>query len=202
MSFKKKNEKVNFAASQSVRTTFRFCNEALQALKWLSERHGVTMKDVLHSSVDMLLCLETLFDEETESKAKEKELPRSPVPDHYLTSEKSTRRTLVVYKKTLSVLNELSKITGRSRDDLVNEAILFGKRSTYQEDQEKIELYKEALDSIIFISNCAEDNTYEWLEMLEEDDPIADKMRSIYTILNNFQAEIKEEIKKRETKLS
>ena len=46
--------------SQSIRTTFRFSEEALEALTWLSQRYRVPIKEVLHSALDQLINQEDL----------------------------------------------------------------------------------------------------------------------------------------------
>ncbi len=173
---------------QSTRTTFRFSKEALEALGWLSERYGVPMKEVLHSTLDVLQpAIEQWFDHKPGEQTK---LEINKV------DENTIRRTMVVTKKTLIYLNKLSKQYTIARDDLLNIAILFTKEVTCSNDESKIKIYRQAYKLISQYYSDGEGVERKLRELLGEDDLIVNEFELGIATLMGAYIKIKEEIKK------
>lgn len=181
---------------QSVRTTFRFSEQALEALGWLSERYGLSMKDVLHFALDALhSSLEQLINLEQGEQIKKVEI-RS-------VDDKTIRRTVVITRKTLTLLNKLSKQYNITRrDDLINRAIMFTKVLTCATDESKIKAYREAyklIDNIYLEAGGIESKLR---ELLGDDNHIVSEFEMGVTVIMGAHIKITEDIEKIEKSLS
>lgn len=204
----------NLSDRQSTRTTFRFSKEALEALGWLSEQYRVKMKDVLHYALEQLI--EHKLREGETAKASEStdgqqetgELLTNLAIGVVLSrsgndkaikeaAEKTVRRTVVVTKKTLTILNKFSKENNLSRDDLINDAIIYTKLWADKHNEIKIASYKEASKIINKLSEEAENAESNLLNLMGEDDPFVGEIMIAVAIIKNTQETISDEVNKR-----
>jgi hypothetical protein len=170
---------------ESVRTTFRFTKEALEALGWLSERHGVPMKDVLHFALDVL---HSAIGQLIKDKGK---------IDIKKVNEETIRRTVVVTKKTLIYLNKLTKQYNIARDDLINKAILFTKIFTCSTDESTIKVYREAFNLINSYYLEGQGVESKLRDLLGDDDLIVNKFEVGVTGIMSAYIKVEEELNKR-----
>jgi hypothetical protein len=183
-----KIRKIDLGDRQSIRMNFRFSKEVLEALSWLSKRHGVPMKDVFHFAIDVLPTIEEAIDalisvdEQIEFKKVE---------------EKTIRRTVVITKKTLDYLNKLSQKSNLSRDDILNKAISHAKRFALSTDEASISAYKEAFDLIDSFYLEAQGVEFKLRELLGDDNLIVNDFGLGVTMIMNAYMKIEEEIKQR-----
>jgi hypothetical protein len=193
---------------QSVRTTFRFSEEAIEALGWLSKRYGLPMKDVLDYEMDREIWVHEFFKEtdilELSKESDEEAVPRkiennTPVIENKLSLAKTVRRTLVVTKKTLKNLKKLSDETNLTRDEILNKAIIDGKMSTEAEDECQIEKYNKALKIINEFIDEAHNIETKVKEVLDDDDDhIVNGLWMAIHELTETSTKIEDEINKRE----
>jgi hypothetical protein len=171
---------------ESVRTTFRFSKEALEALGLLSERHGVPMKDVLYFAlvVSHFALKDSLNNNEQMVIKKD--------------NAETIRRTVVITKKTLIYLNKLSKEYNVSRDNLINKAIIFTKLTTYSTDKSTIEVYQKAFNLIYNFYIEAQSVESKLRELLGDDDLIINEMELAVSGIITPYIKIEDEFKKRE----
>jgi hypothetical protein len=183
-----KIRKIDLGDRKSIRMNFRFSKEALEALRWLSKRHGVPMKDVFHFAIDVLPTIGEAIhalislDEQIEFKKDE---------------EKTIRRTVVITKKTLDYLNKLSQKSNLSRDDILNKTILHAKWVALSTDEASISSYKEALDLIDSFCLEAQGVEFKLRELLGDDNLIVNDFGLGVTMIMNTYMKIEEEIKQR-----
>jgi hypothetical protein len=183
-----KIRKIDLSERKSIRVNFRFNKEALEALSWLSKRHGVPMKDVFHFAIDVLPTIDEAIDalisvdEQIEFKKVE---------------EKTIRRTVVITKKTIDYLNKLSQKSNLSRDDILNKTILYAKRIALSSDVASISVYKEAFDLMDSFYLEAQGVEFKLRELLGDDNLIVNDFGLGVTMIMNAYMKIEEEIKQR-----
>lgn len=175
---------------KSIRVNLRFSVEALEALSWLSKRHGVPMKDVFHFAVDALPTLEEAIDALIGVSVDEQ-------IDFKQVADLTIRRTVVITKKSLDLLNKLSQKTGLSRDDILNKAILLAKREALSTDEATIEEYKEAFELIDSFYLEAQGVEFKLRELLGDNNLIVNNFGLGVTMIMDTYIKIEEEIKQR-----
>lgn len=182
-------------AEKTSRTTFRITKEANEAMNWLVEHYGTTLKSVLD-----LLCFNV-------PSARDAE----PGKDTFLFSvirqsrdfdfkklNRSVRRTMVVSKKSLTVLNNVSKKVKIQRDLLVDRGVLFLKLVVETSQEEEKKKHAEAYEMIDQFYTTAEDLEDKLDQMLGDDDPIVKRFGYVIIILDNLHSAIKAEMEKGE----
>jgi hypothetical protein len=179
---------------QSVRTTFRLSEEALEALGWLSKRYALSMKDLIdYAIIRQVTLLEFLNKPEDSAHGVENK--------EILPKIKTVRRTLVVTKKTLKNLELLSKELNRSRDDIVNKAIIEQKERTESSDIDEIGSCREVLAIINNLIDDAKDSELQvskLLEYIDTDDDIVGRIRMVINDLKDAYINMMNEIRIRE----
>ncbi len=120
----------------NIRTTFRLTEEALIAMEWLVEKTQFSRKDILDSAISTLL-----------SNKDQIYAPLIETCAADTISNLSIRKTQVISKSSLNILNNISKAKNIPRDLLVKNLILLLERSL--KDVEKPSQRKiEAVDLI------------------------------------------------------
>jgi hypothetical protein len=140
---------------QSVRTSFRFSEEANEALRWLSERYEVSMKEVLHSVLEHLIKhhLEKSEDDQHDNDELSKALGIGVILSESKKGmnlkkgdPKTIKKTVVITNKTLKNILTLSQKYKIPRNILLNNALIMSKKFTEKLDEANIDSYKEALE--------------------------------------------------------
>ena len=169
---------------QSVRTTFRLSTETNEAIAWLAKFHGVTQKKVIDICVNELhekyfikasiLPEEYQMDEDIPymyiaSAKAEKRLETKP--------DSTIRKSQVVSRKSLEILNSFSKEQGVSRDRLVEAAIDLLKELN-EKERKDLEKGLEEIDKFI---DDLEERKERLKETLDSDNPA---IRLFITLIN------------------
>ncbi len=183
-----KIRKIDLGDRKSIKMNFRFSKEALEALSWLSKRHGVPMKDVFHFAFDVLPTFEEAIDALI---SIDEQIKFNKV------EQKTIRRTVVITKKTLDYLIKLSQKSNISRDDILNMAILLAKGVAISNDDASIAAYKEAFDLIDNFYSEAKGVEFKLKELLGDDNLIVNDFRLAVEMINDTHEKIDEEIKQR-----
>jgi len=193
---------------QSVRTTFRFSEEAIEALGWLSKRYELPMKDVLDHELDREIStyelLKIIDAEELSEQSREDVILLKPEKstngmENKKSSTKTIRRTLVVTKKTLRNLKNLSEELNLTRDEIINKAIIEGKALEEDHDEYKIDSYQKALKIINEFIDEAHNIERKVKEVLDDDeDHILNGLWMAIHELTETSTKIVDEINKRE----
>ncbi|MGA9822011.1 MAG: hypothetical protein ACLP7A_10830 [Desulfobaccales bacterium] len=180
--------KIDLGDRKSITMNFRFSKEALDALDWLSKKYGVSKKDTLHFATDVLPVMEEAInalisvDEQIEFNKVE---------------DKRTRRTVVISKKTLDYVNQLSNKSKLTRDDIINKSIVLAKKFALSVDELPTEAYREAFDLIDNFYQEAQGVEFKLRELLGDDNLIVDDFGLGVTMIMNAYVKIEEEIKQR-----
>lgn len=182
-------------ADKVSRTTFRITQEANEALDWLTEHYGSTLKSLID-----ILCVSIPGDRSTELGGNTflSSVVKHAKDTDFKKLNRSVRRTMVVSHKSLKVLNDVAKSAQIPRDILVDKGVLllkgvveFGKEEEKKKHQKAFELFDEFYDS-------ARKFEYTLLEMLSDDDPIIQRYGYIMVYLDNLYLAMKAEIEKGE----
>jgi hypothetical protein len=183
-----KIRKIDLSERKSIRMNFRFNKEALEALSWLSKKYGVSKKDTLHFATDVLPVMEEAIDALI-SVDEQIEIEK--------VEEKRTRCTVVISKKTLDYVNQLSIKSKLTRDDIINKSIILAKKFALFADESSIEAYREAFDLIDNFYQEAQGVELNLRKILGDNNQIVDDFGLGITMIMNAYMKIEEEIKQR-----
>lgn len=174
---------------QSVRTTFRLSKEANEALGWLAKQQKVTMKDVLHTSLEgwgeALRLLSSVKSPETLGR----EFPG-------INEVREIRKTLVLTRGTLKRLKILSEKYSIPRDILIDQAIMDSKEQITRDREETRRKHQEALELIANLESEASNVEMSLMMILDEEDPIRNHLGSAVNTIMNLHQAIKDELEK------
>lgn len=177
---------------QSVRTSFRLTRSADNALKWLAKHDSITSKDVFQYLFNWMAAL-LLLGDHRDNQDDMFSIDREFNP---LTSEQSTRKTLVISKIALSTINDISKKHQISRDSLVNQCLLSLKLFREKQLKKEKKENKKALKVISQFISKAEDVERQLKTILEESSPILSRFARGVAILGNLQSVIEANLQK------
>jgi len=171
----------NMAENQSVRTTFKLSEDCLKAIEELLKINNIKPKELFNKIFENEFLFNTAIKIAQESK---------------LSSNKHfKRKTFVISKKTLRLLNKASKENNISRDLIVESIITIFFEFFKQKWQEEIEKEKKAMVIIDDLWEKAEVAEKKLKSILEEDHPILDRISTIIIIIHNLSIDIDAKIK-------
>ncbi|PIE64671.1 MAG: hypothetical protein CSA26_07235 [Desulfobacterales bacterium] len=154
---------------QSVRTTFKLTPRCIDALSVLSGQLGIKQKSLFDHIIDDMQRLKS-FAGEFESTLG---LSSARVP-----------KTYVISRKTLDILEQVSKEYRAPRDALVEfsiERIM----PLIQEEKKKHERRKRLLDRVGELDRKGRELLEEASRVLDQDDPVLDRIYLMYRAIDN-----------------
>jgi hypothetical protein len=181
----------------SVRTTFRLSKETIKDLSWLARNHGVTFKEVFDE-----LCTDYLLRYPPERHIRKdgpnsepQEIVVNPPMLHFLADlseeeisgalKDSIRRTYVISKGALKILQKVSEEYGIPRDALVNSSLGM-MRSYYEYNVEKREEREMALELILKFQKSTVKLQDELNDLFEGDDATYTRFSHIVVLIKNL----------------
>lgn len=165
---------------QSVRTTFKLSNSSNNAMDWLIKKNNLKPKEIFD-----LMCSNESFVDVAIKTAKEN-------PE--VISTKQTRKTFVISKGVLRLLNRYSKEHELSRDVIVENLIsLFKMLLEMQAEAEKPK-EEEALKIIEDFWEKAGSVEDQLKDLLGDDSPIVVRFGYVCDILMNLEMAIKSKL--------
>lgn len=162
------------------RTTCTLTKDGNDSLTCLMDEFGITQKKVFSVVFEQPSVLETVL-----------ELAKN-TPDAQ--DQRQIRKSLVIGKKDLRSLNEISKSHGLSRDLLIECTIKFLTVLLKNDKDSRLTKHKEALDRLNEVWGRMEQLEREITELLPEGDPILERYGKVVVVLMNLVHDIEAEI--------
>jgi len=189
---------------RSVRTTFRLSKETREAMAWLAKYYRVKPKEVIDLCVNLLQAID-ISDHTRTSEDADQDIKASLLEFlgfRAATSKKDSmstgeyvRRTQVISRKSLGTLNDLSESSKKTRDKLVEDAILTLKLINQGEEQKN---HEQALEEIQNLVSQIEATEQKLEDLLAEGDPILHRLHVVRSMTESLEMDIEAEIYKRE----
>ena len=173
--------------SESVRTTFSFTARELEALSWLSENASLTMKELLDKLILDFLppFLKTPGVREVFMSNKEKR------------GEIAMKKSMVLSKKSLNMLNIYARDNDIPRDLLVSFLITYCETSMRVEEEMTRKNHEEVRDLLTALHDQASILEGKIINICaDEDDPIPYRFSFIMLFIENLISDITDEIDK------
>ena len=165
-------DRVSQTDKQSVRTTFKLSDSSNDAIDWLIKKNNLKPKEIFD-----LMCSNENFVDVAIKTAKE---------NQDVISTKQTRKTFVISRGVLRLLNRYSKEHELSRDVIVENLIsLFKMLLEMQAEAEKPK-EEEALKIISDFWSKAESLEDQLKALLGDDSPILDRFGKVIVVLWNL----------------
>lgn len=183
---KKINKKLNrvsktsLSEKQSVRTTFKLSESSNNAIDWLIKTNNLKPKEVF----DLMCSNENLVDFAIEAVKK----------NGTSSSTKQTRKTFVISKQVLRLLNRYSEKHKLSRDLIVENLILLFKALLEKHAEEEKQREEKALTIISDFWSKAESVEKQLKDLLDDDSPILDRFGYVIVLLMNLSSAIESKL--------
>jgi hypothetical protein len=174
----------------SVRTTFTLSKDGEAALTWIA----TVYKKKIKSLIDMI-CREYPIDGANENlnlTAMIIEIARNTNDQ----LKRDVRKSVVLSKTSLSVLNELSKRNQISRDVILDRGFCLVYEIMKENSEIKRKEYEVALKNIESLLKQAEKTENELKKRLSDDDPVLQRLGYAIIVLGNLSIDIKNELEK------
>lgn len=173
----------------SARTTFALTKSGEKALARIRAHSKKTIKAVIDSFCEQL---QLTLNEEEGSLGKviielAKETPES--------ADEKIRKSVVLSKKSLKVLNEIEKKYQVSRDAILDNGLRLVREIMEHTEATKLENHKKALSMIDKLYGKAGNLEKEFAEFLDEDDPVLFGLGIVVTHLMNLSIALEQEQK-------
>ena len=169
---------------QSVRTTFRLSKKADEALDSLGKTTKTTIKELLGNFAKGILT-EKAWEDAIVDAAKNVDL-----------GQDSVRKTFVISKAALTLINTTAKKRSVPRDALVESLIVLADQLVNTARKLQPEKHKKAQKIIGGFWDRTNEVEAELKELLGEDDPVYVRFTFVATILMNLSLAIDAEIEK------
>lgn len=175
----------------STRTTFALTKEGEKALSWIIDHFGKKIRSVIDNLCEQLRTSlqnhgETTFGNIIIELIKEN--PRR--------SEDRIRKTVVLSKKSLKILNEVSKKYEVPRDMLLDKGFIMLMTLLQNDSKLRLEKHQKALTIITKLWNDANKAEKKLEEFLDDEDPVLFGLGYAITYLMKISMAIEEEQKK------
>jgi hypothetical protein len=182
-------------ADKVSRTTFRITQEANEALDWLTEHYGTTLKSLID-----ILCVSIPGDRIMELGGNTflSSVVKHAKDTDFKKLNRSVRRTMVVSHKSLKVLNGVAKSAQIPRDILVDKGVLLLKGVVEFGKEEEKKKHEKAFEIINEFYESADDLSRRLLEMLGDEDPIVQRFGYVTVLIDNLHSAIRAELNKGE----
>ncbi len=172
--------KTSLSEKQSVRTTFKLSESSNNAIDWLIKTNNLKPKEVF----DLMCSNENLVDFAIEAAKK----------NGKSSSTKQTRKTFVISKRVLRLLNRYSEKNKLSRDLIVEYLILLFKALLEKHAEEEKQQEQKALTIISDFWSKAESIEKELKDLLDDDSPILDRFGYVIVLLMNLVGAIESKL--------
>lgn len=183
-----KTYQADLSDKQSVRTTFRLSQKAYDDIVWLADHHDITLKDAFDVICSQLESLQG-------SDSFIERLAQSIQSDDSSIVNDAIRKTHVITKKSLRILDELSKKYQISRDALAEMSIRMYRFIVESSIQKTRENHEKALKIISEFDSHAQDIEYQLKKLLGDDDPVYHRFGFITILTMNLQTAIEHELR-------
>lgn len=172
--------KTSLSEKQSVRTTFKLSESSNNAIDWLIKTNNLKPKEIF----DLMCSNENLVDFAIESAKK----------NETSSSTKQTRKTFVISKRVLRLLNRCSEKHKLSRDLIVENLILLFKALVEKHAEEEKQREEKALTIIADFWSKAESVEKQLKDVLDDDSPILDRFGYVIVLLMNLVSAIESKL--------
>jgi len=172
--------KTSLSEKQSVRTTFKLSESSNNAIEWLIKTNNLKPKEVF----DLICSNENLVDLVIEVARK----------NGTSSSAKQMRKTFVISKRVLRLLNRFAKKHKLSRDLIVENLILLFKALLEKHAEEEKQREEKALTIISDFWSKAESVEEQLKDVLDDDSPILDRFGYVIVLLMNLVSAIESEL--------
>jgi len=172
--------KTSLSAKQSVRTTFRLSESGSDAIDWLIKTNSLKPKEVF----DLICSNESLVEFAIEATKKNKKSG----------STNRTRKTFVISKRVLRLLNKLSEEQEVSRDLIVENLILLFRALLEKHSEEEKKKEEKAHAIISDFWGRAEEVEKQLKELLDDDSPILDRFGLVVVVIMNLALAIESKL--------
>ncbi|MBD3377597.1 hypothetical protein GF406_21390 [candidate division KSB1 bacterium] len=168
----KQVSKISLSEKQSVRTTFKLTEDCINAVDWLLKTNNLKVKELF----DFLCSNNNLVNLAAEAVKKE---------DKNISS-KYIRKTFVISKRVLRLLNKKSEEYRISRDLVVEKLVLLFKELLEKHTKEEKQKEEKAFSIISDFWARAEEIETNLKDLLDDDNPILDRFGVITIIIMNL----------------
>jgi len=172
--------KTSLSEKQSVRTTFKLSESSNNAIDWLITTNNLKPKELF----DLMCSNENLVDFAIEAAQKNRKN----------SSTKQTRKTFVISKRVLRLLNRYSERHKLSRDSIVENLILLFKALLEKHAEEEKQREEKALTIISDFYSKAESVEKQLKDLLDDDNPILDRFGYVIVLLMNLSSAIESKL--------
>jgi len=172
--------KTSLSEKQSVRTTFRLSDSGNNAIDWLIKANNLKPKEVF----DIICTNDSLVEIAIEAAKKNKKSG----------STNQTRKTVVISKRVLRLLNKLSNDEGLSRDVIVENLILLFKARLEKHSEEEKKKEEKADVIISDFWGKAEAVEKQLKKLLDDDNPILDRFSLVIVVVMNLALAIESKL--------
>lgn len=172
--------KASLSEKQSVRTTFKLSESSNNAIDWLITTNNLKPKELF----DLMCSNENLVDFAIEAAQK----------NGKNCFTKQTRKTFVISKRVLHLLNRYSKRHILSRDSIVENLILLFKALLEKHAEEEKQREEKALTIISDFWSKAESVEEQLKDLLDDDSPILDRFGYVIISLMNLSSAIESKL--------
>ena len=161
---------------QSIRTTFKLKKETIATIAELAKEYSVTQKEVFDIVCDKLL--------------REKEIQSLVVDRRSYLPEGSIRKTYVLSRTALVVLNQFSEKAGVTRDELVVTLFESFKQLIAISREKELELHGEAVEIINNFNATVHGVQEQITQLLGPADPIALRFNKIMILTEKLWTDV------------
>ena len=176
----KRVSKISLSEKQSVRTTFKLSEDCINAIDWLLKTNNLKPKELF----DLICSNNDLVNLAAEAaKINEKNI-----------SAKYKRKTFVISKRVLRLLNKKSEEHTISRDLIVEKLILLFKALLEKHTEEEKQKEEKALSIISDFWSKAEKIENKLKDLLDDDNPILDRFGVVIVIIMNLVSAIESKL--------
>ena len=166
----------SLSEKQSVRTTFKLSEKSKNVIEQLIRTNNLKPKELFD-----LICSSDAFVENAIEAGRK---------SYENASKKQTRKTFVISKRVLRLLNKHSKQYKLSRDLIVENLILFFKSLLEKHAEEEKHREEKALTIISDFWGKAESVEKQLKELLDDDSPILNRFGYVIVLLMNLEGAI------------
>lgn len=164
------------------RTTCTLTDDGVVAFEKLTKEYGLKHKNILDFVVS-------------------KECIRQLISNSTLQSnglQRNARKSIVITKKSLSMLNESSKELGIPRDQIIDSGVRLLRALLQKERELTLEKHERAIVTLQKLSAKMLSTEAELEGYLDEDDPILSRLNLLITVMDNLVNAVENELKNNE----
>lgn len=163
---------------QLIRTTFKLSQEALEARAWLAGHHKISMTETLSLAAYVIAQL------------------NEELAGFYLAraGHRDVRRTLILTKGALGVIEAKAAETGRHRDEILEAALQAFSYTIGETVGAAAELHRQVLPILGRANSALVEAEAEMKAVLEPDDPVLKRFGYAIVVMDNLLGAIEDEL--------